>query len=157
MATGLGWSCANPNEALMPDPEIIYYEKQNFPIWATLLLVCLAVLLFALEGGGLASLIIAAVFLLIGFLFGGLTTKVGSGSLDLAFGIGVFSKSIPLDHIESAGAVRNRWWYGSGIRLTPHGWMWNMKGLSAVELTYKTGKKFRVGTTDPEGLLAALS
>ena len=141
----------------MPDPEIIYYEKQNFPIWVTLPLVCLVVLLFALEGGEVAALIITAVFLLIGFLFGGLITKVGSGSLDLAFGIGVISKSIPLEHIESAEAVRNRWWYGSGIRLTPHGWMWNMNGLSAVELTYKTGKKFRVGTTDPEGLLAALS
>ena len=141
----------------MPDPEIIYYEKQNFPIWVTLPLVCLVVLLFALEGGEVAALIIAAVFLLIGLLFGGLITKVGSGSLDLAFGIGVISKSIPLEHIESAEAVRNRWWYGFGIRLTPHGWMWNMKGLSAVELTYKTGKKFRVGTTDPEGLLAALS
>ena len=157
LATGLGWSCTNPNEALMPDPEIIYYEKQNFPIWVTLPLVCLVVLLFALEGGEVAALIIAAVFLLIGLLFGGLITKVGSGSLDLAFGIGVISKSIPLEHIESAEAVRNRWWYGSGIRLTPHGWMWNMNGLSAVELTYKTGKKFRVGTTDPEGLLAALS
>ena len=120
-------------------------------------MVCLVVLLFALEGGEVAALIIAAVFLLIGLLFGGLITKVGSGSLDLAFGIGVISKSIPLEHIESAEAVRNRWWYGFGIRLTPHGWMWNMKGLSAVELTYKTGKKFRVGTTDPEGLLAALS
>jgi len=141
----------------MPDPEIIYYEKQNFPIWVTLPLVCLVVLLFALEGGEVAALIIAAVFLLIGLLFGGLITKVGSGSLDLAFGIGVISKSIPLEHIESAEAVRNRWWYGFGIRLTPHGWMWNMNGLSAVELTYKTGKKFRVGTTDPEGLLAALS
>jgi hypothetical protein len=157
LATGLGWSCTNPNETLIPGPEIIYHEKQIFPIWATLPLVCLTVLLFAFGGVNLASLIIAAVFLLIGFLFGGLTTKVGSGSLDLAFGIGVISKSIPLEHIESAGVVRNRWWYGFGIRLTPHGWMWNMKGLSAVELTYKTGKKFRVGTTDPEGLLAALS
>jgi hypothetical protein len=119
--------------------------------------VSLAALLFALAGVNVASLVVASVFLLIGFLFGGLTTRVGTDSLDLAFGVGIIKKSVPLKNIESAEAVRNRWWYGFGIRLTPHGWMWNMKGLSAVELTYKTGKKFRVGTTDPEGLLAALS
>jgi len=141
----------------MQDSSTTYHEQQRFPSWVTIPLVSLAALLFALAGVNVASLIIASVFLLIGFLFGGLTTRVGTDSLDLAFGVGIIKKSIPRKNIESAEAVRNRWWYGFGIRLTPHGWMWNMKGLSAVELTYKTGKKFRVGTTDPEGLLAALS
>ncbi len=140
----------------MQDSSTTYHEQQSLPSWVTIPLVSLAALVFALGGVNAASLVIASVFLLIGFLFGGLTTRVGTDSLDLAFGVGIIKKSIPRKNIESAEAVRNRWWYGFGIRLTPHGWMWNMKGLSAVELTYKTGKKFRVGTTDPEGLLAAL-
>ena len=52
--------------------------------------------------------------------------------------------------------VRNRWWWGFGIRWTPHGWMWNISGLDAVELTYHNGKKFRIGTDEPEALLEAL-
>ena len=51
---------------------------------------------------------------------------------------------------------RNSWWYGWGIRLTPHGWMWNISGLDAVELTYRNGKKFRIGTDELEMLLGVL-
>ena len=49
-----------------------------------------------------------------------------------------------------------RLYFGFGIRLTQHGWMWNISGLDAVELTYHNGKKFRIGTDEPEALLEAL-
>jgi len=35
--------------------------------------------------------------------------------------------------------------------------MWNISGLKAVELTYKNGKKFRLGTGEPEILIALLA
>jgi hypothetical protein len=125
-------------------------------MWITLPLMALLIFMFALGGINIGSLICAAIILLIGFLFGGLNTRLTSDSLDLTFGIGLIKKSISLTNIESFERVKNKWWYGFGIRLTPHGWMWNMKGLNAIELTYTTGKKFRIGTTNPEGLLAAL-
>ena len=140
----------------MPDTETNYQENQQLSHWIVLPLMCFIILLFSLGGINLGSLIATAILLLILFLFGGLTTRVDAVSLNLSFGIGVIRKSVLLKDIESAESVENRWWYGFGIRLTPHGWMWNMKGLSAIEITYKTGKKFRVGTTNPEGLLAAL-
>ena len=143
-------------KAPMPHTETTYQENQQLSLWIVLPLTCLIILLFSLGGINLGSLIAAAILLLILFLFGGLTTRVDAVSLNLSFGIGVIRKSILLKDIESAESVKNRWWYGFGIRLTPHGWMWNMKGLSAVEITYKTGKKFRIGTTNPEGLLTAL-
>ena len=34
--------------------------------------------------------------------------------------------------------------------------VWNISGLDAVELTYHNGKKFRIGTDEPEALLEAL-
>jgi len=34
--------------------------------------------------------------------------------------------------------------------------VWNISGLDAVELTYCDGKKFRIGTDEPEALLEAL-
>ena len=34
--------------------------------------------------------------------------------------------------------------------------VWNISGLDAIELTYHDGKKFRIGTDEPEALLEAL-
>jgi hypothetical protein len=34
--------------------------------------------------------------------------------------------------------------------------MWNISGLDAVEIEYKDGTRFRIGTADPQGLLNAL-
>ena len=141
----------------MPDTEIFYKEQQSWPLWMSLPILGLAIALLATLGVHVASMIVVSVFLIVGFLFGGLTTKVGPESVTLSFGVGIIKKSISLENIEAAEAVRNSWWYGFGIRLTPHGWMWNMNGLSAVESTYKTGKKFRIGTKNPEELLEALS
>ena len=53
--------------------------------------------------------------------------------------------------------VRNKWWYGWGIRKIPKGWMYNVWGLDAVELEMESGKVFRIGTDEPDQLLGALS
>lgn len=90
-------------------------------------------------------------------LFGSLRVEVCGDYVRLYFGLGIIHRSIDRTKIASVLQVRNSWWYGFGIRLTPHGWMWNASGLDAVEITYKNGKKFRIGTNDPEGLLKALS
>ena len=79
------------------------------------------------------------------------------GAVKLRFGVGLIRRTIPLGRIQAAARVRNRWWYGWGIHLTPHGWLWNVAGLDAVELRLEEGKVFRIGTDDPEGLEAALS
>ena len=34
--------------------------------------------------------------------------------------------------------------------------MWNISGLDAVELEYKDGKKFRIGTNQPQKLCQAI-
>jgi hypothetical protein len=52
--------------------------------------------------------------------------------------------------------VRNKWYYGWGVRGIPGGWMYNVWGLDAVELELASGKKFRIGTNEPEELVAAL-
>ena len=54
-------------------------------------------------------------------------------------------------------AVRNKWIYGWGIRRLPGGWMYNVWGLDAIELDLVSGKRFRIGTDDPDGLLAAIT
>jgi len=105
--------------------------------------------------GGLAlSLIVAAITL--AALFHGLRVTVDSRDIQLRFGIGIIRKRIPLESIASARMVRNKWWYGFGIRLTPHGWLWNQHGLDAIELCYQNGKFFRIGTDDSQALFAHL-
>ena len=94
--------------------------------------------------------------LIVAALFWGLTVEVNKDVVRLYFGFGIIHRSILREHITMVTQVRNRWWWGFGIRWTPHGWMWNISGLDAVELTYHNGKKFRIGTDEPEALLEAL-
>jgi len=106
---------------------------------------------FLLSMGGATLLI-----LLVLYLFGSLTVEITDEELQHWFGPGFWKKSYLLQDIESAEIVRNCWIYGWGIRLTPHGWLYNVSGLDAVQIQLRSGRKFRIGTDDAEGLTAAL-
>ncbi len=90
------------------------------------------------------------------FLFHSLTAEVTNEELLVSFGPGLIRRRFRIDQIVSATQVRNRWYYGWGIRLTPSGWMFNISGFDAVELQLANGKRFRIGTDDPRGLIRAL-
>jgi hypothetical protein len=64
---------------------------------------------------------------------------------------------VRLGDITDIRQVRNKWYYGWGIRKIPGGWMYNVWGLDAVELELQSGKKFRIGTDEPTELLGILS
>ena len=97
--------------------------------------------------------IIYTLFALITLIFYGLFIEISEKKITLRFGIGLIRRSIDIDSIEYVECVRNKWWYGWGIRLTPHGWMSNVSGLDAVEIKYKNmDKKFRIGTDDSKKL-----
>ena len=89
-------------------------------------------------------------------LFASLTVEIDAEHLRIRFGIGLIRKRFPLDQIDTCRPVRNSWIYGWGIRLTPHGWLYNVSGQEAVELKMKSGKTCRIGTDEPEVLTAAL-
>lgn len=114
-------------------------------------LLCIAYLLtiYGFNWIALAVLIILGVGLA---LFATLTVEIDQDVLEVRFGPGVIRKSFPLEDIESCQVVKNPWYYGWGIRLTPHGWLYNVSGSRAVELKMKSGRKYRIGTDDAEGL-----
>ena len=85
-------------------------------------------------------------------LFATLTVVIDEDVLEIRFGPGVIRKKFPLRDIESCRIVKNPWYYGWGIRLTPHGWLYNVSGFHAVEIKMKTGKKYRIGTDVPNDL-----
>jgi len=89
-------------------------------------------------------------------LFGTLTVVIEGNTLEIRFGPGIIRKKISLTDIESFHIVKNPWYYGWGIRLTPHGWLYNISGLYAVEIKMKTGKKYRIGNDVPNELENAI-
>ena len=95
--------------------------------------------------------------LLLSALFNGLTVSVSKKNIVLKFGCGLINKTIEREDITDVKIVRNKAIYGWGIRLTPHGWLWNIHGLDAIELSLENGRTFRVGTNEPKALLEALS
>lgn len=76
--------------------------------------------------------------------------------IKLKFGVGVICKHFLIKDVEAYQVIKNPWYYGWGIRYTQRGWLFNVSGFSAIELQMKTGKKYRIGKDDPEGLARAV-
>lgn len=89
-------------------------------------------------------------------LFSSLTIAVEDGMVRWYFGPGFWKKHVPLDEIQDYEVVENPWYYGWGIRYTPHGWLYNVEGRKAVELRLKGGTKIRLGTDEPHALQRAI-
>ena len=103
--------------------------------------------------GGLIVSVVAAFILLSLF---SLTTVVSEDDVQVWFGVGLIRRRIALNRITGAEAVQNHWIYGWGIRWIPNGWLWNVSGLEGVELALLSGRRFRIGTDEPEQLAAAI-
>ena len=101
-------------------------------------------------------LILFFIFLASLILFPSLTVEIDKTKLIAKFGFGIINKKFILKDIESCCVVKNPWYYGWGIRTTPHGWLYNISGLSAVEIQMKNGKKYRIGTDEPKNLEHAI-
>ena len=100
--------------------------------------------------------VVAAVLVFILIVFRSLTIEIDASELRCFLGDGLVRRRFPLSEIASARPVRNKWYYGWGVRWIPSGWMFNVSGLDAVELTLASGKRFRVGTDRPREVIDAL-
>ena len=131
-----------------------YEHTQTGPLWL-LALAAAAVGVVFLTRGVPAGLLLGVVLLVfVGVTFGRLTVTVDAGTLECRFG--PLRRRFDLDEITGAESVRNKWWYGWGIRWTPRGWMWNCAGLDAVVIERANGRSFVIGTDEPGALLRAI-
>jgi len=135
-----------------------YHHTQigYFTIIALAIALLFSALLMAVIGFNwitFAALIIFSVCLA---LFATLTVVIVDDVLEIRFGPGIIQKKFSLTEIDSCQVVKNPWYYGWGIRMTPHGWLFNVSGFSAVEIKMKTGKKYRIGTDVPDELEQAI-
>ena len=103
--------------------------------------------------------LIGIIALMMLLFFGSLTVEVNEEQVRLAFGIGALRKLFEVREIRSVREVRNKWWYGWGIRagwFFGFNWLYNVSGLDAVEITMINGKIYRIGTDEPENLRRAI-
>jgi hypothetical protein len=135
-----------------------YHHTQVGTLLIVLLALPVLVILIIASTVGWDPVSIAVLVILVACLvmFGTLTVHIDDGVLTARFGPGLLRRSLKLRDIRSATAVRNRWFYGWGIRSIPRGWLFNVSGLDAVELQMTNGRVFRIGTDEPDALLAAI-
>ena len=104
---------------------------------------------------GAASAVLT-LLIVVALLFCTLTVRIHGGEIECRFGPGLVSKHIPLGAVQGARQVRTEWYQGWGIRLTSDGWLFNVSGLDAVEVELVDGKRLRIGTDEPQALVAAI-
>jgi len=95
--------------------------------------------------------IVGIIFLICLLIFYRLTIDIDETCVTIKFGTGLFRKKFPLAGIGGCRPVRNSPLYGIGIRMIPDGWLYNVTGRDAIELTFKNKKSVvRIGTDKPE-------
>ncbi len=110
------------------------------------------------SGNNFASNVTMALILFIITSFATLTTSIDENRLMIKFGYGIFSRVFPLNQIASVRSVKNRWYYGWGVkvRFWPYMWIYNVSGFDAVEIIMKNEKVYRIGTDTPSELETAI-
>jgi hypothetical protein len=135
------------------------YRHTQFGYWSLIaVIILLAVIAYDVYTSGWDSppyLGILVILIMLG-LFINLTISINDEKITLSYGMGLIKKSFALQDIVESYQVRNPFYYGWGIRRTPHGWLYNISGLDAVEIVLANGKKYRLGSDEPEKLSSVI-
>ena len=113
-------------------------------------------IILAITGFNLIAIAVLVVLAVALVFFPSLTVVIWEEELVVQFGPGVIRKRFKLNEIESCRVVRNPWYYGWGIRLTPHGILFRVSGFHAVQIKLITGKEYLIGTDVPQELEEAI-
>jgi hypothetical protein len=91
------------------------------------------------------------------YLFHPLTVIVDEAQIHVRFGPGIIKRSFDLGQIAPCRVVRNKWWYGLGVKKIPGGRLYSISGLDAVELSLPEGRMVRIGSDEPQALAEAIN
>lgn len=76
-----------------------------------------------------------------------MTINVEDKFLTISFGVGLIKKRIEMKRIKSVSAINSPWYFGWGIRLIPHGILYNVSGQNGIELQFNDSNRvIRIGT-----------
>jgi hypothetical protein len=125
-------------------------------IISVLAVIILTSVLLAVAGFSWIAFAVILFLIVILALFSSLTVVIQDDLLEVRFGPGVIRKTFKLSDIESSQVVKNPWYYGWGLRGTPHGRLYNVSGLYAVEIKLRNGTEVRIGSDQPQELNRAI-
>ena len=106
--------------------------------------------------GFIARLVLTGILGATAYSFRSLTVEVDDDEIRIQFGDGPIKKSFPLTELTSVKAVRTTPLQGWGVHWTGNGWLYNIYGLDAVEISFANGKRALIGTDEPEKLASAI-
>lgn len=140
---------------------VLYRHKQmGITILAALGLGTALCLLFGIAFNApharLTLFLLAAVLGICAILFSSLMIELSESSLSWQFGPGLLRKQVATAEITNAVVTQTRLIHGWGVHLTRNGWLYNVSGFGAVQVTLKSGKTFLLGSDKPEQLCSAL-
>jgi hypothetical protein len=99
----------------------------------------------------------AVLVMLLAAVFARLTVRVDGTAVSWFFGWGLPSGTIAFREIATAQVTQTSLFESFGIHWTIwHGWLWNVWGFRAVEITKRDGGRVTLGTDDPQGLFEAI-
>lgn len=137
-------------------PVKTYTQKGIFSIAILLpvLIFCIIMLFVAGVDEPFSVIIFSLVimtFIICLLIFYKMTIIIDDTHLTFTMGIGLVRKSYPLSDISACRPVTNSPLYGVGMHMTADGWLYNVSGKYAIELSFKSRKKkIRIGTDKPD-------
>jgi hypothetical protein len=101
---------------------------------------------------------VALIMIICLLIFYKLTIYIDDTYIKFKLGIGLIAKKYLISDIQNCKSVHNNPIYGVGIRKIPKGWLYNVTGLSAIELSFKNQKSIvRIGTNQPDKIAEEIS
>jgi hypothetical protein len=126
-----------------------------------LMVICIVLLFITGVDEPVTVIIFSFVLLtfIVSFLvFFKMTIIIDDTHLTFSMGIGLVRKSYPLSEIASCKPVTTSVLSGVGIHMTSSGWLYNVSGKYAIELTFKSsGRRIRIGTDKPDEIAEAVT
>ena len=131
-----------------------YKHTQKSSLIIIVIITATIILLLSIEESEILLSMVLIIISLI--LFYSLTVSIDDDFIEIRFGPGLIRKRFPLEMIQSCQKVKNPWYYGLGIRYIKGGWLFNVSGYDAIEIVMKNGRRYRIGTDEPEKLEAVI-
>jgi len=142
-------------------PGIVVYSHRQIgiiQIWASVVVIVVLLITSFFVPEILFLFLVA--FLALGFallMFSTLTVDIKPVEICVTFGpVPLVRKRIPLEKIQEFFRVVTPWYYGWGLRYIRNGTLYNISGYEGVEIILSEGKRIRIGTDDPIGLIEAI-
>jgi hypothetical protein len=147
---------------------IFYEHRQNGGRWfylnAFITLLCVALFIYTLVMKKnpdiwvslLIFVFVTATLIWSMLMFFSLTVSIDNEFIRVVFGPYAFFKKFALTDITACKPVKNSGWDSWGIHMCGSGYLYNIAGYDAVEITMKSGKQNRIGTDEPQQLAEAI-